>query len=296
MSPGPTTRAALLGAVQGLTEFAPVSSSGHLVLVPWLLGWDSDDPAARTAFDAALHVGTALGAGIHVRADVRRLGGAVLRDVAGFAGARRRPRDDPAARLGWLLVASELPAVAVGGLRPDRLRAGSTDPYRVAVLLAVFGVALALADHFGPQRTGLADLGTGPVVGMAFAQAVALAPGVSRSGATITAGRALGVERAAAARFSVDMTVPISVGAAARALAGIDAATLTRLRRPLLVGVASAAITGAASVRFVLHRVGRRGYAAYAAYRLVLAGAVLALHARRRQSLRCPALAEGSPA
>ena len=85
------------------------------------------------------------------------------------------------------------------------------------------------------------------------------------------------------------------MGAAARSLAGIDAATLTRLRRPLLVGVASAAITGAASVRLVVHGVGRHGYAAYAAYRLVLAGAVLALHVRR-QSLRCPALAGGSPA
>jgi undecaprenyl-diphosphatase len=268
LSPAATGRAAVLGAVQGLTEFAPVSSSGHLVLLPWLLGWDRDG----TAFDAALHVGTAAGAAAQVRSDVPLL----LADRA---------------RLGRLLVAAELPAVLVGGLAHRRLARTANDPRRVALRLAGFGAALAIADRRGPVRTGIT---AGQVAGMAVAQAVALAPGVSRSGATITAARMLGVDRTTATRFSVWMSMPISIGAAGRSLAAVPPAELRGLRQPLLAGIATSALAGALSARVVLHRVGRHGYSSYAAYRLVVAAAVLLLDAARRRGPRSSD-SEGNP-
>lgn len=260
----------MLGAVQGCTEFAPVSSSGHLVLVPWLLRWGR----AGTAFEAAVHGGTAAGAMAQLRADVPALWAAH-------------------ARLGRLLVAAELPAVVVGTLVHGR--ADAADPRRVAVRLAAFGAALELADRFGPTRTGLAQISGRQVAGMAAAQAAALAPGVSRSGATITAGRLLGLDRDAAARFSAWMSVPISIGAALRSLAAVPPAELRGLRQPLLAGIAAAALAGALSLRLVLHRAGRHGYGGFAAYRLMVAAAVLLLDATRRRSVHA-ASTEGSTA
>ena len=257
----------------------PVSSSAQLVLLPWLLGWEP--PGDRTTFAAGLHAGSCLGIAWVLRHDLRSLD----------------------RRTTGLLAGSCLPAAVAGALAADRVEARLGRPPQLAALLAGAGVLLWLADHRAerppremPPREiirsspsdapGVSDGNSRMIFGVtreigaweatlaAFAQVAALAPGVSRSGATLTALRAVGVDRVAAERFSLLMSLPVTAGAAALTLARTDRATLRALARPLATGAGCAALTGAAAARAQQRSPGRSATLP-ALYRLGLAAAVV---------------------
>ena len=237
--------------MQGVTEVVPVSSSAHLVLVPWLLGWPL--PAHRTTLAAGLHAGSCLGIAL------------------ALAGER------PPLRTAVLAAATCLPAAVAGLMAADAVERRLGSPEQVAGLLAVAGLALALADRrpgdrpVGPREAALAALG----------QVAALAPGVSRSGAALTALRAAGVGRAEAERFSLLMSLPVTAGAAALTLARADGAQLRSLSRPLAAGVPVAAATAWAATRLRLWRPAHPVFT-FALYRLAVAAGVLITSRRRR--------------
>ena len=200
--------AILLGLVQGLTEFLPVSSSGHLALVPWLLGWDSfgGDDALENAFDVALHLGTLMGAVAYLRSDVARYGGAGMRwlRVRGPVGGD--------ARVAWLLAATAVPAGLLGLLVLAVTEDLGDRTWLVAVCLIVFGVVMYLADR-RPGTRGLHDLRLRDALLLGTAQGLAFQPGVSRAGVTLSVGRGLGLEREAATRLVFLMSLPVVAGA-----------------------------------------------------------------------------------
>src|SRR5947207_6542442 len=190
-------QAVVLGLTQGLTEFAPVSSSGHLIVVPWLFGWSIvNDPVLNKTFDVALHIGTLVGALVYFWRDVVRY----LRAFGRSIGNRSLAGTDE--RLAWALVIGTIPGAIVGAAFEDTITQKLGQPWLIAVMLAVFGVVLWWVDARSPAGRDFDSIGvrTGLVVGLA--QAVALQPGVSRSGITMTASRLLGIDRGSPARFS----------------------------------------------------------------------------------------------
>jgi undecaprenyl-diphosphatase len=200
-------QAVVLGVVQGLTEFLPVSSSAHLVIVPWALGWEFD-PAFAFAFDVLVQMGTLLAVIIYFASTLREILSAV------WSGLRtRRPLEDPLARLGWLIVLATIPAVLAGLLFHDAVEAAFGNPRAVFFNLLVTASLLAGAERFGRPRRGLDRLNAVDAVAVGAAQALALLPGVSRSGSTISAGLFRGLQRPEAARFSFLMSVPAMIGA-----------------------------------------------------------------------------------
>lgn len=243
----------MLGAAQGVAEVVPVSSSAQLALLPWLLGWE--EPADRTAFAAGLHAGSCGGIAWALRRDLRSLSSSEL----------------------GVLAAASLPA-ALAGLVGGRLveeRLG-TRP-QLAWLLAGAGVVLWLADR-SPQEHGVRGR---DAAAAAIAQIAALAPGVSRSGATLSALRLLRVERASAERFTLLLSLPITAGAAGLSLIRADRRHLRRLAAPLAAGVPAAAIAAAMSTRGQSRR-GGVPITAAALYRLGLAAVVAARHVREK--------------
>lgn len=201
-------QAIVLGLTQGVTEFAPVSSSGHLILVPWLFGWSIlDDPNLNKTFDVALHVGTLVGALAYFRRDVWRY-------LAAFGqSVKSRSITTVDQRLAWALVIGTIPGAAAGALFEDVIQDKLGEPWLIAVMLAVFGVVLYAVDRAASSVRTIDDITVrrGGILGLA--QALALQPGVSRSGVTMTAGRLMGLDRAAAARFSFLLAMPIIAGA-----------------------------------------------------------------------------------
>ncbi len=238
----------MLGLVQGVTEVVPVSSSAHLTLVPWLLGWP---PAPdRTALAAGLHAGSCAGIALALRAELRGLD----------------------RRTAVLLATATLPGAAAGALAADAVERRMGRPPQLAALLAGAGVLLwaadrrpARVDRVGPREAAVAGL----------AQVLALAPGVSRSGAVLTGLRAAGVEGAAASRFALLLSLPVTFGAAVLALARADRTVLRGLARPLAAGVPLAAVSAHTALRTVRRR-GGTGTGGAALYRLALAAAVTA--------------------
>ncbi len=257
--------AALLGVVQGLTEFLPVSSSAHLILARTFFGWDAEQ--FGRPFDVACHVGTLAAILIYFRADLTAMAAAVPRLL-------RTPRDRPA-RLLWLVVLGTIPLVPIGLVLADREDALRTPPVIVATL-ALVGVAMLVAERLGRGTRPAEDLGPTEAVGLGVAQAMALVPGVSRSGATITVGLALGLEREAAARFSFLLGAPAMLAAAAheghRMLGQpMDAATL----QVFLVGIVVSGVVGYATVKYFLRYLAGHRLAVFAWYRIALAGVTL---------------------
>jgi len=257
-------RAAVLGAVQGLTEFLPVSSSAHLYLIPRVLGWKY----SGVAFDVALHGGTLLALLLAFARDWWQL----LRDAFASDPARR----GEAWRLwGWLALATVPGAVAGKLLESAAEHALRSLPLQ-AVMLIVFGFLLWAADRFLPPGRDPARPGWGAALGLGFAQALALVPGVSRSGVTITAGRVAGLSRVSAARFSFLLATPITLGAVllkARDLPHDLPATT------LAIGVATSAVVGMLAIRWLLRWLQRAGFGVFFLYRAVL-GIALLLFAR----------------
>ncbi|MGZ8666174.1 MAG: undecaprenyl-diphosphate phosphatase, partial [Solirubrobacterales bacterium] len=200
--------ALLLGIVQGLTEFLPISSSGHLILVPWLQDYRFllDHPEFNKTFDVALHAGTLIAAIAYFRTEVAAL-------TVGFISAlRKRAVETTSERLSITIAISTIPAVIIGGIGSGFIDEHLGEPWMIAIQLIVFALLLGLADSL-PQRRSLSDTGNRDGIWIGLAQVLSLAPGTSRSGITITAARFLGLDRDSAARFSFLMLIPVVAGA-----------------------------------------------------------------------------------
>src|SRR5512146_917761 len=239
-------QALVMGIVQGLTEFLPVSSSGHLIIVPFLCGWH--DPFIDSlAFSVMLHIGTLLALFIYFWADWLRL------IPAGLAAIRDRSlRADPDRRLAWLLIAATIPAAIVGFLFNDIIESNVREVGLVALTLVIGGGILWLADRRGGRAKGVADVSFPVAVGIGVAQAVALVPGISRSGISISAARFAGLDREAAARFSFLMATPITLGAAIfeiRKLITGESGVAVEVG-PLIVGMLAAFVSGMIAIGF----------------------------------------------
>jgi undecaprenyl-diphosphatase len=267
-------QALALGLVQGLTELLPISSSGHLILVPWLADWtylkEHDD--FNQTFDVALHLGTLVAVAGYFRRELGALAAAWARSLRA-----RAVRDDDE-RIAWVVVVATAPAAAVGALGEGVIEEHLGEPWQIAILLAGFAVVLWLADRRSARRT-LAGLGLRDAVAVGIAQALALAPGVSRSGVTISAGRLLGLDRDAAARLSFLLLIPVTLGAVV--FEGVGEVVLGELPDgwvgPFVVGTIAAGVSGLAAISALLGYVRRHDYSLFVVYRLLAAAAVLAL-------------------
>jgi len=273
-------QALLLGVVQGLTEFLPISSSGHLILVPWVLDFHylEQHPDFNKTFDVALHLGTLAAVVAYFRRDLLRYATGVLRSL------RRRRVETLDERLGWLIVIATLPAAAVGAAAEKPITDKLGQPWQIAILLVVFALLLYLADRL-PERREVEGLGLRDAVIVGVAQAVALAPGTSRSGITITAGRAIGLTRAGAARFSFLLLAPITFGAIV--FESVDAVTTglpPNSLGPFVVGILAAAGSGFAAIWGMLRYLQTHSYNIFVWYRLIVAGIVISLIASGVQS------------
>jgi undecaprenyl-diphosphatase len=264
-------QALVMGVVQGLTEFLPISSSGHLIIVPFLFGW-TDPFITSLAFSVMLHVGTLAALLVYFRAEWFRL------VPAGFATIRDRSfHGDPDRRLAWLLVAATIPAALAGFVLGDVIEENVREVGLVALMLVVGGAIMWLADHWGSQTRDVGDVTFPIAVGIGAAQAIALVPGVSRSGISISAARFAGLNREAAARFSFLMATPVTAGAALfefRKLltgeAGVDVAA-----GPLIVGMVAAFVSGMLAIGILLRYLRTRSLNVFVAYRFVLAAIVV---------------------
>lgn len=261
----PILHAIVLGIVQGLTEFLPISSSGHLAIVPWLFGWNelTNNPELNQTFDVALHIGTFFGALAYFS-----------RDIWDLITNRARHR------LAMLLVLSTIPAALVGLVFEDVL--ADTGEILTGSLLIAFGLLLAAADRKTSTRAAeMGDRPFGPrdAALMGVAQASALLPGVSRSGVTITAARFLGFDRNSAARLSFLMAMPVIAGAGA--LKGLkvlaDGGLPPGLAAPFFWGMVASALTGALAVWGLLKLVQTRDFMPFVVYRVLAGVAVIAI-------------------
>jgi undecaprenyl-diphosphatase len=266
-------QALALGIVQGLTELLPISSSGHLILVPWLADWEylQTHEEFNQTFDVALHVGTLVAVVAYFRSDLARLA------TAWLASVRRREIATPDERIAWFVVVATIPAAVVGALAEELIAEHLGEPWQIALFLAAFAVVLWLADRREPTRR-MSDLGLGTAAAVGLAQSLALAPGVSRSGITISAARFLGLDRDSAARFSFFLLVPIVFGASV--WKGLTDVVLGDLppgsSGPFVVGMIAAAVSGLAAIWALLGYVRRHDYSVFVVYRL-LAALVIAL-------------------
>ena len=264
-------QALVMGVVQGLTEFLPVSSSGHLIIVPFLFGWN-DAFITSLEFSVMLHLGTLVALLVYFRKDWLRL------VPAGLAAVRDRSfHDDEDRRLAWLLIASTIPAAVIGLLFGDLLESTFRSVGLVAVTLVVGGVILLFADRFGAKSRGIEDVTFPIAIGIGAAQALALIPGISRSGISISAARMVGLDRESAARFAFLMATPITAGAglfeARKLLAGETGLQFDVL--PLVVGMVAALVSGLIAIRFMLSYLRSQSLDVFVWYRFVLAAIVL---------------------
>jgi undecaprenyl-diphosphatase len=261
--------AIVLGIVQGLTEFLPISSTAHLRIVPAFAGWE--DPGA--AFTAVVQLGTMAAVLLYFREDLWR----ILRTW--FASLRDPSlRSELDARMGWYIGLGTIPIAIFGFVFSDQIESGGRDLYLIGVALIAFGLIMAVADRVGPKERDETTLGPGDATVIGFAQALALVPGVSRSGATITTGLFRGLTREGAARYSFLLSIPAVV------LSG-----LFELRKvggegqpgagAAVIATVLAFIVGYASIAFLLRYLARHSLLVFAGYRVVLGTLVLVLTA-----------------
>lgn len=261
--------ALVLGVIQGLTEFLPVSSSAHLSLVPWMFGWE--DPGL--AFDVALHVGTLVAVLWYFRAEWRGL------LIAAISIVTSRQIDSADKRRVAQLVIATIPGGIAGLLLGKYAEHVFRTPALTAIALIVMGTLLWLVDRRAPQERPLASVGYKDALLMGCAQAFAIIPGVSRSGSTITAGRALKLDRHSAAVFSFMMSMPIITAAAIKEVP--HALRESGLTMALAVGMIAAAVSSWVAIAILLRYVTRHSYGVFAAYRWALGLLVLGLVAWR---------------
>jgi undecaprenyl-diphosphatase len=268
----PITQAIVLGVVQGLAEFLPISSSAHLILVPWLFGWE--DPGL--AFDVALHWGTLVAVLVVFWRDWIRLIRAGAQSILD-----RRIGQDPDRRLFWALVVSSVPAAVAGKLLNEWAKDALRAPLLIAVTMSVMGIALGLADRYGAKRRGEGDMRIPEALGIGVAQAFALVPGVSRSGSTITVGLLFGFTRDSVARFSFLMSTPIIFGAGVlefpAMLREMREGTSNVSVAALTAGLIASAVVGVIVIRWLLAWLRTRTYDVFVVYRLLVAVLIVAL-------------------
>jgi undecaprenyl-diphosphatase len=253
----------VLAIVQGLTEFLPISSSGHLVLVPYLVGWSDQG----LAFDVAVHFGSLIAVCLFFRRDILGL-------LRGTGSLLRLRADSFESKLALGLALGTVPAAAAGLLFAGWIEANLRDPSVIIVTLAGYGILMVIADRFGPSRRNITDVRVIDAFLVGCAQALALVPGTSRSGVTITAARFLGFARQDAARFSFLLSVPVIL--LASGYKGLELATGPEAVPwgELAVGVIVSAVVAYLSIEFFMRFVSRIGLLPFAVYRLVLAGVI----------------------
>lgn len=257
--------ALVLGAVQGATEFVPISSTGHLILVPWFLGWEP----RGLAFDAALHLGTLAALLLYFRSEWI----ALARDGLDLLTGRRRGRDH---RLFGMIAAATVPGGLAGLLAEDLVAAYLRGPIVVASTLIGLAAVLMAAERMGRRTRGVDDLGWTDALAVGAAQALAIVPGVSRAGITITAALFRGLRRDAAARFSFLLSAPIIAGAAAKKLIDLAAAGIGADEAGMLgAGIASAAVVGYLAIAFMLKYLATHTTYLFIYYRIILGLVVL---------------------
>ncbi len=256
-------QAVVLGTVQGLAEFLPISSSAHLALAPWLLGWEPPG----LAFDVSLHVGTLFAVLWYFRRDWMEL------VAAGLSIVRNRRIDTAAERRVLFLVVATIPAGFAGFFLEEYAETVFRAPMVTGVALIVLGVILWFVDRAAPDDRSLDDMRLRDAILVGCAQALALVPGVSRSGATITAGRALALDRQSAAVFSFLMSMPII--SAAAILKVPEVVSSSSDLAPLAAGIVASAISGWLAIKVLLRFVSSNDYGAFAIYRVALGAFVL---------------------
>lgn len=260
--------AAILALVQAITEFLPISSSGHLILLPRLLGWADQG----LEFDIATNTGTLLAVMAYYRRELKDL-------IVGFVtGARVEGEDFVPRRLALQLAVGTFPAAVAGLLFHDSIATFARNPLLIAVNAAFFGVLMLAADRFGRRERGIADLAWKDVILIGLAQALALNPGTSRSGITITAALFLGLARPAAARYSFLLSIPIGILAAAHSGLGLLKGQAPEVGwSATLVGIAVSAVAGYLVIGWLLGWLRQRSLTVFGVYRLLLAIAIVAL-------------------
>jgi undecaprenyl-diphosphatase len=261
-------QAVVLGVVQGLTEFLPISSSGHLILVPYFLGW----PDQGLSFDIATHTGTLLAIVAYFHRDLRDL-------LVGFFTGQPRSSDGEFAPrpMAWAIAVGTIPAGIVGYFCKDWIETYARNPLLIAGTTFVYGLLLFWADRIGRKERSVGEIAWTDALAIGCAQALALVPGTSRSGITITAALLLGFTRPAAARFSFLLVVPISVLVAAKDAkdlidAGVGAAELA----PMAIGLVVSAVVGYLVIAWLLSWLRRRSLTVFVVYRVLLAALIVA--------------------
>ena len=267
----PILHAIVLGLVQGLSEFLPISSSGHLLLVPWLFDWnDLGDESIKKAFDVALHMGTLIAVIAYYRRDV------VLyaRDGIATIVRRQRPQTEHG-RMAWMLVAASVPAAVVGVVLENFIDEQLGKPWIIAVSLILFGVLLAWADRRrGEKSLNSLTLRDATIIGAA--QVLALNPGTSRSGISMSAARSRGFSRDAAARFSFLLSIPVTAGAVLVKVGGLVSDGIPDgLLIPMIVGVITAGISGWLAVWGLMRLIRTKSFDGFVIYRALLGIGVL---------------------
>ena len=259
--------AIVLGITQGLSEYLPISSSGHLIVVPWVFGWNdfAGNESLQKTFDVALHLGTLGGAVAYFRYDIVRLSRAAV----------RTPRSKDG-RLAWLIAVSAVPAAITGALLADTIEENTDQIWLIAVMMILGALALAWADGVRGKRT-IDEVGLRDALVMGAAQSLALQPGLSRSGVTITVGRFSGLSRDGAARFAFLMSLPITFGAVAfkwfdvSAEGGIPA----DFRAPFVWGIVASGITGYIAVWGTLKLIRTHSFLPFVVYRIIVGVLIL---------------------
>ena len=272
-------RAILLGLTQGLSEFLPISSSGHLLLVPWLFGWDDfTGPGGKElekAFDVALHIGTVLAVLAYFRRDLVPLAGAGIRTI------RRRAVETAEERLVWLLMLSAVPGAVTGALLDGFITEHLGAKWLIGTMLVVFGVVLLLTDR-RPATRPEAEFSTRDAIVMGTVQALALQPGVSRSGATMSAARFLHFDRDATARISFLMSVPITGGAVLYKMVKlfvVDGGIPDGFAGAFAAGIVTSGLSGFAAVAFLIKLLRTRTFTPFVIYRVLVGIGVVTLAA-----------------
>ena len=265
-------QAFVLGVTQGVTELLPISSSGHLILVPWIADWHylEAHPDFNKTFDVALHLGTLVAVIVYFWADVKLYVGAWFRSV-GHRGIHSMDE-----RIAWWIFFATIPAAIAGALGESTIEGKLGQPWQIAIFLSVFAVLLYIADR-SPQQRRIESLGFWPTFLIGTSQILALMPGVSRSGITITTGRFLRLDRDAAARFAFLLLIPIVFGAVV--YKGLKNVVLNPLPAgsvgPFVVGTLAAAAIGLIAIDLLLGYLRRHDYTIFVIYRLVLAAAIV---------------------
>lgn len=261
-------QAIVLGTLQGLTEFLPISSSAHLRIYPSLFGWS--DPGA--AFTAVVQIGTEAGVILYFIKDIAQIVNAWVRSLFDAQW-----RGHPDARMGWWVIMGSLPIGVLGFTFQDIIENQLRSLWLIGTTLLVFGIVLGVADRYGPTEKSLEDLTAGRVVALGFAQAAALVPGVSRSGATISMGRALGLTRTDATRFAFLLAIPAVLGAGLFQWPSAIAEGANFDLGPILVATVVSFVVGYSVIAWLLRYLQWGTYTPFVIYRAVLGALTLVL-------------------